>query len=127
MSRTGIITGPSLQYYGDHVYGYNKQAATNSVMNDTAPIMYDCHTGDKPVLINVTYTDTEQGGYDRYVRFSIDEEQVIDYRHDGSPVFSDQWRWKLFIPANCRLQIRANINGVVDEMSIFITGKVLGL
>jgi hypothetical protein len=130
MSKKNIatFTGPQkgLSRVGDKVYAYSGLIpATNGTIS-TAPTMLEFVTGRQPILVELSYNDTEVANYARYIRFLLNNVTVMDYVTDGSPHYFIQSVWKLIVPPLTELKVLANINGVTDNMSILLTGESIG-
>jgi len=121
------VTGKSAIFTedGTRAYAYSGMlAATNGTIS-SGPTMIQFINGPDPLLIKLSYNDTETSNYTRYLRFLLNDVIVMDYEiGGGSPDVADTI-WKLIIPPTTEFKVIANINGVTDTMCILLTGKTV--
>ena len=121
------VTGKSAIFTedGTRAYAYSGLLASTNGDITTGPTMIEFINGPDPLLVELSYNDTEIALYARYVRFLLNDVAIMDYVSDGAPPFYGDTQWKLIVPPTTEFKVIANINGVTDKMSIMLTGKTV--
>jgi len=110
---------------GTRAYAYSGLLASTNGDISTGPTMIEFINGPEPLLVELSYNDTEIALYQRFVRFLLNGVIVMDYVSDGAPPFYGDTQWKLIVPPTTEFKVIANINGVTDNMCILLTGKTV--